>query len=80
MNTIEVTYDVNVSEDDVETTYLEVNYNIIKRQPDVGIMSDYVEVHNVEFVESHYNLNRFAVADIEANEDKIKELVEQEVL
>ena len=43
-------------------------------------MSDCVEICGVEFVDTWLEDNIYATSDIEANQDKIQELVEQEVL
>jgi len=80
MNTIEITYEVNVSDDETETTYLEVEYEVIRQQTDCGVMRDYCEIKGVEFLDTWLEDNIYATADIEANQDKIQELVEQEVL
>lgn len=79
-DSVDIEYQVELEDGELVDLTLNVEYELIYRQPDVGIMCDYAEVLGVTVYEQEWKDNAEVLKDIEGNLEYIADKVDEEIL
>ena len=79
IDSIDIEYQVELSNGELIDLTLNVEYELIYRQPDVGIMHDYAEVLNVAVYEQEWKDNTEVLKNIECNMEYIADKVDEKI-
>jgi len=74
---IDIQAHIPISDDETELHWVEVEYDIIRRQPDCGIMSDYPEITGIT-LPNELDSNKFAQDWADNAEDWLEEQIIKE--